>query len=204
MNLALWLQRTAAIHPQAVAVAHGTRVAYRYDELRHAAARTACWLHGRGIIPGDRVGLFMDNHPDYLALLWGAWWAGTVPVPMNARLHAREAAWILGHSGAALCLVDDGHAGDLAPLLPPRCALVSDVGFLGTTTADDLPAIADRAEDDPAWLFYTSGTTGKPKGVTITCRVGGNPPKNNYLKVLKTELRAQEAQLPAQVGTAAS
>lgn len=170
MNLALWLQRTAAIHPLAAAVAHGTQVVYRYDELARAAAGTASWLHRRGINAGDRVGLFMDNHPDYLPLLWGIWWAGAVPVPINARLHAREAAWILDHCGAALCLVDQGHAADLGPLLPPHCALVPDVAFLGTTAGDVRPAIVDRAEDTAAWLFYTSGTTGKPKGVTITCR----------------------------------
>ena len=104
MNLALWLQRSACIHAGAPAVAHGNTVAYSYAALRDAAQHTASWLQLRGVHPGDRVGLFMDNAPDYLALLWGIWWAGAVPVPMNARLHAREASWILAHSGAKLVL----------------------------------------------------------------------------------------------------
>lgn len=169
MNLALWLQRTAAVHPAAAAVAHGTQLVYRYAELSLAAARTATYLHQRGVCAGDRVGLFMDNQPYYLPLLWGIWWAGAVPVPMNARLHPREAAWILEHSGAVMCLADDDHAGALASVHNAACAVTHVFGFLrqdGMTPA----AIAARDEDDAAWLFYTSGTTGKPKGVTITCR----------------------------------
>ncbi|MCP5281443.1 MAG: AMP-binding protein [Rhodoferax sp.] len=169
MNLALWLRRTADIHADAPAVAHGMAVVYRYAELAGAAAGVARWLAERGIQPGDRVGLWMDNHPRYLPLLWGSWWAGAVPVPMNARLHPREAAWILGHSGARLCLTDAAHGTELRQHELPGCSVVHEAAM----PVDDetgLPAIAERSEDDPAWLFYTSGTTGKPKGVTITNR----------------------------------
>jgi len=169
MNLALWLQRTAAIHPTAAAVAHGTQIAYDYAELARAAARTAAWLHQRGVGVGDRVGLFMDNLPDYLPLLWGIWWAGAVPVPMNARLHPREAAWILEHSGAAICLADNDHADTLASAHSAACGVSQTLGFLRQDETAPA-AIAERNEDDAAWLFYTSGTTGKPKGVTITNR----------------------------------
>ena len=169
MNLALWLQRTAHVHADAPAVAHGTAVVYRYGELAGAAAGAAHWLAGRGIRAGERVGLWMDNHPRYLPLLWGIWWAGAIPVPMNARLHPREAAWILGHSGAALCLTDTAHGAELVQVDLHGCSVVdgADMPFDGMAA---LPSIAERSEDDPAWLFYTSGTTGKPKGVTITNR----------------------------------
>ncbi|MEO7940715.1 MAG: AMP-binding protein, partial [Burkholderiaceae bacterium] len=126
-------------------------------------------LAARGIKSGDRIGLWMDNQPHYLPLLWGVWWAGAVTVPMNARLHAREAAWILGHSGARLCLTDAVHGAELRQQNLKGCDEVHDFSMLqGGSGAP--PAIAQRTEDDAAWLFYTSGTTGKPKGVTLTNR----------------------------------
>ena len=55
---------------------------------------------GVGLRPGDRVLLFMRNHPRYLELMWAAWWAGLVVVPVNAKLHVREAEWIVADAGA--------------------------------------------------------------------------------------------------------
>ncbi len=168
MNLALWLQTSARVWPDRPAVAHGTRTVWTYGDLAGVVARIAAGLRARGIARGDRIGLFMGNSTDYLAAMWGAWWAGAVLVPMNARLHGREAAWIAGHSGQRLCLVDTAHAAELAPHLPEGCTLVDDAGAL--RSAVPLPQPAGRSEDDAAWLFYTSGTTGRPKGVTLTQR----------------------------------
>ena len=171
MNLALWLQATARIHGDRPAVAHGTAVRLDYRGFARAAQRVAHHLHLRGIAPGDRVGLFMDNAPEYLPLLWGVWWAGAVVVPMNARLHPREAAWILENCGAALCLCDDAHAGPLVTFGPTGCAIIDGREFLHATEGAVAPCeIAPRSEDDAAWLFYTSGTTGKPKGVVLSNR----------------------------------
>lgn len=169
MNLALWLQSSARIHGAAPAVASGTTVRYDYEEFASTAARTATWLGARGIGPGDRVGLFMDNAAEYLPLLWGVWWAGAMAVPMNARLHPREAAWILEHCGASLCFCDHAHAQALGTPIVTTCAITSDLKFL-QSTATQMAAPAERSEDDAAWLFYTSGTTGKPKGVVLTNR----------------------------------
>ena len=171
MNLALWLQATARIHGDRPAVAHGTAVRYDYRGFARAAALTAQWLRERRIGPGDRVGLFMDNTPDYLPLLWGIWWAGAVAVPLNARLHPREAAWILENCAASLCLCDAAHAAQTAAVGPAACTIVGDQAFLHASEHAGSPhGIAPRSEDDAAWLFYTSGTTGVPKGAMLTHR----------------------------------
>jgi long-chain acyl-CoA synthetase len=93
MNLAHWLQRSALTHPDDLAIAHGNQPWCTYTEFAERAARTASWLQAQGVQAGDRVALFMYNAPHYLPLFWGVWWAGAVVVPINAKLHAREAAW---------------------------------------------------------------------------------------------------------------
>lgn len=166
MNLALWLHRQALARGKQPALARGTEVTHDYGRLARAAVGFADAAAARGIVAGDRVGVFMDNDPDYLVALWGLWWMGAVAVPINARLHGREAAWILGHSGARACLVDARHESELAPhaesAVPRWCELAP--------AESALRPPVERSEDDPAWLFYTSGTTGRPKGVTLTQR----------------------------------
>lgn len=171
MNPALWLQRTARLHPERPAVAHGTACVASYRDFADAAARTAAWLRARGLACGDRVALYLRNAPPYLFALWGAWWAGLVAVPMNERLHGREAGWILGHSGAKLVVVDAAHAQALDGHVPEGCDVL-DVAAVPAPwqAADALAEPAERADGDAAWLFYTSGTTGRPKGVTLTPR----------------------------------
>lgn len=169
MNLALWLQATARIHGERPAIGHGVRVVYTYLGLAKSAARIAGHLRRLGVHPGDRIGIFMDNAPDYLALMWGVWWAGAAIVPINARLHAREAAWILGDCQASLCFCDAGHRIQFDEQPPKGCPLV----LPGDVLDGDMDAASDitaRSEDDAAWLFYTSGTTGTPKGVVLTSR----------------------------------
>jgi long-chain acyl-CoA synthetase len=160
MNLALWLQRSAQVHGERPAIAQGAAVTHSYAALATAAASQSA-----SVAPGERIGLFLDNAPAYIVALWAVWWAGGVVVPINGRLHGREAAWILAHSGASRVIVDARHAAELAPHAPPGCALID---ALPPGAARPVPAV--RSEDDPAWLFYTSGTTGRPKGVTLTQR----------------------------------
>ncbi len=169
MNLALWLERSAAVFGDRPALAHGRNPVATYAQFAQAAARGARWLCEQGLQPGDRVGLFMNNHPDYLRLLWSVWWAGLVAVPINARLHGREAAFMLSDCAATLCFVDPSHADALAGFVPGACRVIDRHAFLDDPSlAPMLPAA--RGEDDDAWLFYTSGTTGKPKGVRLTSR----------------------------------
>jgi long-chain acyl-CoA synthetase len=168
MNIALWLQRSAQVHGARPAVARGLAAVHDYTHFAAAVRRVAAGLRADGVQPGDRIGLFMANAPDYLVAMWAAWWAGAVVVPMNARLHGREAAWILQHSGARCCVVDAAHHAELGPLVEVSMTLAD--SLLRWAGAGEMAEPAPRAEDDPAWLFYTSGTTGRPKGVTLTMR----------------------------------
>ena len=171
MNLAVWLFRNAQSHGQLPALACGQSVTHTYLQLALSAEAAARGLQTQGVQPGDRVGLFMPNSIDYIVALWAAWWAGAVVVPMNSRLHGREAAYILEHSGARLCLCDADHATQLQGLAPAGCNVTT---RLNSAPAGSVLSAAQfpisRQLGDAAWLFYTSGTTGRPKGVTLSVR----------------------------------
>lgn len=166
MNIAFWLTRTAAKDPDRPAVFDGMTCVATYGALCTEALEMAGWLQGRGVAPGDRVALFMKNRPDYLTALFAIWSAGAVAVPINAKLHAKEAAWILDNAGARLCLSHGALRQGLAAEAP--CP-VNDMDG-GEMAARPVSAPVARAPSDTAWLFYTSGTTGRPKGVEITHR----------------------------------
>ena len=168
MNLAHWLARSAAVFGGRPAIALGDRACFDYREFADRSARGARWLQAQGFAPGDRIGLFRGNDPQYLLWLWSAWWAGLVAVPINAKLHGREAAWILSHSGARACVADAERAAALAGHLSGGCRVFGD-GFPDVSALDAAP-VAERDEDDDFWLFYTSGTTGRPKGVQLSAR----------------------------------
>jgi len=151
MNLVTWLARVARADPGRAAVFAGTRRWATYGELASRVASIAGGMRSRlGLAPGERVAIVMKNCPEYLAAMYAAWWAGLVVVPVNAKLHAREVDYILADSGARWVLRSPGDLEDAAggEALPP----------------------ASRAPGDLAWLFYTSGTTGRPKGAMLSHR----------------------------------
>jgi long-chain acyl-CoA synthetase len=172
MNLAHLLHRAAHVSGDSWALAVGHENRLRYGALALRVAALAGRLRGDlGLKPGDRVALAMRNCPQYVELLFAAWHAGLAAVPMNAKLHPREFEYILGHSGARLCFVSadlaDGVAGVAAPDV--RVVCVDDASYERLASGTPL-AVADCAPDDVAWLFYTSGTTGRPKGAMLTHR----------------------------------
>jgi long-chain acyl-CoA synthetase len=124
--------------------------------------------------PGDRVAIVMRNRPEYLEALFGIWHAGLVAVPVNARLHRDEITYILEDSETAVVVTDPEHADDVEPLVGAITSLQAAVLVPGERwdriTASAPAPLVDRQPDDPAWLFYTSGTTGRPKGATLTNR----------------------------------
>ena len=172
MSLAHLLLRHARLTPGRSAIFHGSAPCASYGQWAARSAGLALRLRAAGLQPGDRVLLFMHNHPRYLELMWGCWWAGLVVVPVNAKLHPREVEWIVDNAQARWGFV----SGDLAPDALAGLTRQIDVASAecDALLAPVLDAFAvevtGRAPDDLARLFYTSGTTGRPKGVMITHR----------------------------------
>ncbi len=167
MNLANTLQRVALADPRRPALFEGSRLLRDYGGLADRAARLAGAFAAGGLRPGDRVALFMHNHPAYLEVLYGAWWAGLVVVPVNAKLHPREAQWIVDHAQARQAFVTPDIGTGLQA--PDGTVDVTAPGYEALFNPTPLPLV-ERAATDLAWLFYTSGTTGKPKGVMLSHR----------------------------------
>lgn len=174
MNLATWVVRHGRQRPDAPAIAEGTSVHATWAEFAARAARLGGGLRTLGLEPGDRVAIVMRNRPEYLEAQFAAWHAGLVAVPVNARLHPKEIAYILEDSGSNVVVTDPEHAGDVEPLVDVVSALdhiivISSAEWKALNAAAPI-TLVDRAPEDPAWLFYTSGTTGQPKGATLTHR----------------------------------
>jgi long-chain acyl-CoA synthetase len=175
MNIANLFVRAGRAHAELPAVALGADVLLSYGELAHRGAVLAGRLRATfGLAPGDRIALVMKNVPEYVELVLAGWHAGLTLVPANAKLHPRELEYILEHSGARVCFVTPDLSEAIAPLEVSVEALerIVEVGSAQhrALLAGDPAAITEVAPDDVAWLFYTSGTTGQPKGAMLTHR----------------------------------
>jgi long-chain acyl-CoA synthetase len=172
MNLAHLLHAAATRHPTAPAVTQGG-TSWTYSEFSRRVGATAAWLRGRlGAQPGERIGIAMHNSPGYLQLMYACWHAGLCAVPINARLHPREFAYVLDNAGARACFASpDLYAGIRVELPADALALIDADAALIERLAQAPPMAPHEGQaTDPCWLFYTSGTTGRPKGATLTLR----------------------------------
>jgi long-chain acyl-CoA synthetase len=172
-NLAALLANAARRWPRLPAVALGDRLLYDYAELAARAARLGSAFGRAGLRAGDRVALVSRNVPQYIETLFACWWAGLVAIPVNARLHPLELAFVLADGGARWAFVDDawqasllGVAGDASPLERVIAFGEAEYERLIADGVGAPPAAVSAAA--PAWLFYTSGTTGRPKGVILS------------------------------------
>ncbi len=169
MNLAQLLAKSAAIFAQRPAISLGTELVADYATLADRAGRLAAGLTGQaGLVAGDRVALVMTNAPSFYEILFAVWQAGLAAVPVNAKLHPRETAYILEQSGSRLAFVSQDLAEGLAPHAGDTRLVVA--GRHDALLADRPAPMAEVAPDDLAWLFYTSGTTGRPKGAMLSHR----------------------------------
>ncbi len=180
MNVGQLLTKAARAFPERPAIAHGSRhLSYaRFNERVNRLANALC---GLGLQPGDHVALLMHNYPEMLESLFACFKAGCGAVPINFRLHPREYAFIINHSEARAVICSPEFNAPLADLRRElggvrRLIAFSDAGkaFLDYETLLAKAAAdfrdAEVAPDDVAWLFYTSGTTGLPKGAMLTHR----------------------------------
>jgi fatty-acyl-CoA synthase len=166
-----FLHRSAAVHPDRVAVVDG-ELRRTYAELRERVNRLASALRAHGLEHHDRVAALCPNVPELLELHYAAPMAGAVLVAINVRLSAEEVEYILGHSGAQMLFVDP----ELEALVsdPPPGLEVVRLGdayerLLAAGDPAGVPSLL-RDEEEPIAVDYTSGTTGRPKGVVYTYR----------------------------------
>ena len=171
MNVYAMLADAIRRRGRETAVEHGDR-RLTYRAFDAACAAFGEWLAEKGCRPGDRVLLFLRNGFDYPILLMGTMRAGMVAVPANSKLHPREVAWIAGDSEPRVIFTHAEHVEALAAALPKGNAaeIVAIEDFALSTLAGAPAQPVAVAPEDPAWIFYTSGTPGKPKGATLTHR----------------------------------
>ncbi|KUI24148.1 AMP-dependent synthetase [Mycobacterium sp. IS-1742] len=164
MNLFALLDQAAARFGDRGAVYHGARQVCTWAQLRERALRLAGALRGD---PGTRIAVASENRPEIVELMFGIWAAEFVYVPINYKLHPREMADIVADSGATQVFASPAIAGRLDLDVPVETIGTDEYAqwFAGTPAA---PPDTDPAA--LAWLFYTSGTTGRSKGAMLSHR----------------------------------
>ncbi|HPC83270.1 MAG TPA: long-chain fatty acid--CoA ligase [Thermoanaerobaculaceae bacterium] len=194
------LGERARLSPDRIAlvfVPTGERFTYRQLDER-ARARAVQWLQVLGLGKGDRIGLLAHNRPEFIECFFAAAKSGTMLVPLGTRLTAQELAHIVRDSGMK-ALVYDAALADTVAALRPLVALDRYVSLDGPDSAVEVPSRAPGAlatscgpldapcgPNDLLCLLYTSGTTGKPKGVMVPHRMVA---WNAYNTVIAWQLR---------------
>lgn len=160
--------------------AGGSRTLFRFERERWTAARLGervwtaqAWLTSLGLRPGDRVAVMLGNHANHIALIYALILSGIIWVPVNTRVKAAGAGYILGHSRPALIVIEPEYEG-LASEAIRQCGASISAEKLPTfrgTTGGAAPVVHPSEPHAPLSIIYTSGTTGAPKGVILTHRM---------------------------------
>ncbi|MDM5338567.1 AMP-binding protein [Fictibacillus enclensis] len=172
MNLAYLLSKSAAAYPDHNAIIYGEKT-LTFQQLNHRVNRLADVLRNN-FKPGDRVAILSPNRPEILEVMFAVWKAGLVVVPLNFRLHKNEVLFILNHSKVSGLFYDGMYQEQIAGMknnLSAHQLISFDQNYeslLCQGKKDEETATVNG--DDLAWLFYTSGTTGRPKGAMLTHR----------------------------------
>jgi len=172
MNIAHHMQRARFIKGAQDAVAVGATVVSTYAELGARVAKLASGINivASKLAARPSIALVMKNSPEYLEVLYACWHAGCVVVPINSKLHSDEIRLILKESTCSICF----FSNELQETVMNACRDTSTL-MVNVATAEYRSlsrstevVIAPKKPEDPAWIFYTSGTTGKPKGAILT------------------------------------
>ena len=181
MNVAQHLERAARHFPERTAVAfEGERISYA--ALQQQVDRVAHVLMGLGVRHGDRIGLFLPNIPAFVQVYLAIQKVGAIAVSANVMLTAQELRYLLEDSGTSLLFTSADLSTAWQPLIPDlvdpaRVILCDGEGEShGVRTLAELVANApnepfrahDMQPEDPAVILYTSGTTGRQKGATLS------------------------------------
>ena len=179
MNIGHLLSNAAERHPERPALIWGEQV-MTYAQFNTRANALAVGLRVLDFAKGERVGLLMWNCPALLESFFATWKAGGCVVPLNARLVADEVAYHLGNSRASTVIFGEEYRelmSEIRNRLPalrhlicigaPHAGQIAYQELVATHTGQLEPRV-DVQDDELAWLFYTSGTTGRPKGAMLT------------------------------------
>jgi acyl-CoA synthetase (AMP-forming)/AMP-acid ligase II len=174
MNLFSLLDQAARRFPDHGAVYTGTERVSTYAELRSRALRLAGGLRRR-FGAGDRIAIASENRPEFVEMMFGIWAAEMVAVPVNYKLHAREMVQIVEDAAASAVFVSAKLAAELEAAMMASATRSCRTIVIGTAAYAELMSAepADPPATTPetlAWLFYTSGTTGRSKGAMLSHR----------------------------------
>jgi len=178
LNPVDFLHRAAYIYPDKTAVVSGQQ-RYTYRQLAERSWRLASALRSAGLGKGDRVATLLFNSPAMLEAHFGVPAAGGILVAVNNRLSSAEIGYILGHSGARYLLLDSELEALTKPLELAGVTVIRCTGTGGPEDSYEQFLASGSASRPPSWLEheeetisinYTSGTTGRPKGVQYTYR----------------------------------
>lgn len=152
-------------------VASGRR--YSYSDLAAESLGQVARLHSVGIRPGDRIAALIGNRPEMLTLLFACAREGAILVPLNYRLSAAEVAAVLDDAGPRLILSAPEHRDLLDRFVPPDNCEIVDIEQWQARHQEPVVTGYESDPESPVLILYTSGTTGKPKGVVQSQRMIG-------------------------------